>query len=157
MVIQLPNAEFGFPGPLRDRLVTAILNGSKVATTSLELEFRLNGESLPVPGERSIVVDSDNVPVGIIETVSVKVIALGEVRIEHAIDEGEAYQTVSAWRLSHEKFWQSDEMRDEMRDELGDPDFEVDDSTLVVLERFNNLNSLITMTTSSNLIMTCST
>ena len=88
MVIKLENAEFGFPGPLRDRLVTAILNGSKVATTSLELEYRLKGESLPTSGERSIVVDSDNMPVGIIETVSVKVIALGEVGIEHAVDEG---------------------------------------------------------------------
>ncbi|MHB8361621.1 MAG: ASCH domain-containing protein [Thermoplasmataceae archaeon] len=137
-MIQLPNAEFGFPGPLRDRLVTAILNGRKVATTSLELEFRLNGESLPVPGEREIVIDSDNVPVGIIETISVKVIALGKVGIEHAIDEGEDYQTVSAWRLSHEKFWQSDEMREE----LGDPAFEVDDSTLVVLERFKLIKRL---------------
>ncbi len=138
MVIKLENAEFGFPGPLRDRLVTAILNGSKVATTSLELEYRLKGESLPTSGERSIVVDSDNMPVGIIETVSVKVIALGEVGIEHAVDEGEDYQTVSAWRLSHEKFWHSDEMREE----LGDSDFEVDDSTLVVLERFKLVEQL---------------
>lgn len=113
-MIKLRNAEFGFPGPLRDKLVTAILNGSKVATTSLELEFRLNSESLPVPRERSTVVDSDNIPVGIIETVNVKVIPLGEVGIEHAIDEGEDYQTVSAWRLSHEKFWYSDERLEEL-------------------------------------------
>ncbi len=137
-MIKLRNAEFGFPGPLRDKLVTAILNGSKVATTSLELEFRLNGESLPVPGERSTVVDSDNIPVGIIETVNVKVIPLGEVGIEHAIDEGEDYQIVSAWRLSHEKIWYSGEMREE----LGDPDFVVDDSTLVVLERFKLVEKL---------------
>jgi uncharacterized protein YhfF len=95
-------------------LVTAILNGSKVATTSLKLESRLNGESFPVPGKRSIVVDSDNMPVGIIETVSVNVIPLGEVGIEHAIDEGEDYQTVSAWRVSHEKFWYSDERLEEL-------------------------------------------
>ena len=137
-MIKLRNAEFGFPGPLRDKLVTAILNGSKVATTSLELEFRLNSESLPVPRERSTVVDSDNIPVGIIETVNVKVIPLGEVGIEHAIDEGEDYQIVSAWRLSHEKFWYSGEMREE----LGDPDFVVDDSTLVVLERFKLVEKL---------------
>ena len=137
-MIKLRNAEFGFPGPLRDKLVTALLNGSKVATTSLELEFRLNGESLPVPGERSTVVDSDNIPVGIIETVNVKVIPLGEVGIEHAIDEGEDYQIVSAWRLSHEKIWYSGEMREE----LGDPDFVVDDSTLVVLERFKLVEKL---------------
>ena len=68
------------------------------------MDFRLNDESLPVPGERSIVVDFNNVPVGIIETVSVKVIASVEVAIEHAVDEGEGYQTVSAWLLSHEKF-----------------------------------------------------
>jgi hypothetical protein len=29
----LPIAEFGFPGPLRDQLVTAILRGAKTTTT----------------------------------------------------------------------------------------------------------------------------
>jgi hypothetical protein len=31
----LPLAEFGFPGPLRERLVASILRGEKVSTTGL--------------------------------------------------------------------------------------------------------------------------
>jgi hypothetical protein len=36
----LAKAEFVFPGPLRDRLVAAILDGSKTTTTGL-VRFRL--------------------------------------------------------------------------------------------------------------------
>jgi uncharacterized protein YhfF len=31
----LPAFEFGFPGPLRDALVAAVLDGTKTATTAL--------------------------------------------------------------------------------------------------------------------------
>jgi len=49
----LPVAQFAFPGPLRDRLVAAILNGEKTATTSLRLEYNQPGEDLPDVGSRS--------------------------------------------------------------------------------------------------------
>jgi hypothetical protein len=32
---ELPTVEFAFPGPLRDRLVAAILDGTKTSTTGL--------------------------------------------------------------------------------------------------------------------------
>lgn len=38
-VAELPKAEFAFPGPLRDRLVAAVLDGSKTATTGLVAEY----------------------------------------------------------------------------------------------------------------------
>lgn len=47
----LPRAEFAFPGPLRDRLVAAILDGSKTATSSLAEEYERLGERLPVAGD----------------------------------------------------------------------------------------------------------
>lgn len=34
----LPKAEFAFPGPLRDQLVAAILDGTKTSTTSPEID-----------------------------------------------------------------------------------------------------------------------
>ena len=43
----LPIAEFSFPGPLRDRLVDAILDGRKVSTTSPEAEYVNEHASLP--------------------------------------------------------------------------------------------------------------
>ncbi|MFJ2723057.1 ASCH domain-containing protein [Streptomyces sp. NPDC091412] len=128
----LPKAQFAFPGPLRDRLVAAILDGSKTATTGLLAEYEHEGEHLPSVGQRSVVVDSDDRPVAIIEVTDVRVVPLGEVDITHAVDEGEGCTTVEGWRADHEEFWHSEEMRRA----LGDPRFTVHDATPVVLERF---------------------
>ena len=46
----LPVAEFGFPGPLRDQLVAAILDGSKTTTTGLVADYEHEGSLLPGPG-----------------------------------------------------------------------------------------------------------
>jgi len=34
-----PEAEFGFPGPLPDRLVAAVLDGSKTTTSGLVADY----------------------------------------------------------------------------------------------------------------------
>ncbi|MEU8517772.1 ASCH domain-containing protein [Kitasatospora sp. NPDC048722] len=129
----LPKAAFAFPGPLRDRLVAAILDGSKTATTALLADYELHGEPLPCVGRRSAVVDSADRPVAITEVTDVRVVPLGEVGISHARDEGEGHDTVEEWRADHEEFWHSTDMRDA----LGDPGFTVHDTTPVVLERFH--------------------
>jgi uncharacterized protein YhfF len=134
----LPKAEFAFPGPLRDTLVEAILNGRKTSTTGLVAEYEIEREPLPREGERSVVVDSSDRPVAIIETTSVLVVPLADVDLEHAVDEGEGHATVEDWRRDHETFWHSDEMRAA----LGDPTFTVTDSTSVVLERFRLVTRL---------------
>jgi uncharacterized protein YhfF len=112
--------------------VSAVLAGHKVSTTSLRREYELEGSPLPEPGQRSVIVNSENRPVAVIETTCVKVVRLGDVDVSHAIDEGEGYTSVAAWRAGHEGFWHSDEIRRE----LGDPTFTVNDNTLVVLQRF---------------------
>jgi uncharacterized protein YhfF len=43
----LPVAEFGFPGPLRDKLVEAVLSGEKTATTGLLAAYEYEGEAVP--------------------------------------------------------------------------------------------------------------
>nr|WP_297366242.1 ASCH domain-containing protein [Cryobacterium sp.] len=127
----LPIAEFAFPGPLRDRLVAALLTGAKTTTTSTLAEYRVEGEPLPVVGGRQLVVDSQNRPVAVIETAGVRVVRLANVDLDHAIDEGEGYRSVAEWRAGHEAFWHSDAMREH----LGQPSFTVTDDTPVVLER----------------------
>lgn len=134
----LPLTEFAFPGPLRDALVSAVLGGQKVATTSLQHEYDLDATPLPVPGQQSVVVDSNNQPVAVIEITSVAVVLLSGVGNSHAADEGEGFSSVGEWRAAHEKFWQGDEMRQA----LGDPTFTVDDNTPVVLERFRVVERL---------------
>lgn len=128
----LPKAEFAFPGPLRDQLVAAILDGSKISTTGLMVDYEHEGEELPEVGSRSVVVDSADEPVAVIEVTGVRVVPLGEVDLAHAVDEGEGDTTVAGWRANHETFWHSAQMRAA----LDDPEFTVDDSTLAVLERF---------------------
>lgn len=128
----LPKAEFAFPGPLRDRLVAAVLDGSKTSTTELALEYELGDQPLPRIGSRSVLIDSDDRPVAVLEVTSLRVVPLGDVDLTHAHDEGEGYETLAQWRTAHEQFFQSPEMRAE----LDDPGFTVDDSTPVVLERF---------------------
>jgi uncharacterized protein YhfF len=125
-------AEFAFPGPLRDQLVAAILDGSKTTTSGLVADYEHEGESLPQPGERQVVVDSAGQPVTVIEIVAVRVLRLKDVDLAHAIGEGEGYTSVAQWRAGHEIFWHSQEMRDA----LDDPDFTVNDDTLVVAEEF---------------------
>ena len=131
-IIDGPPAYFAFPGPLRDQLVGAILAGAKTSTSSLMADYERDGEALPQVGERSVVMDSRDRPVAVIETTEVRVVRLGDVDLQHAIDEGEGYESVSAWRAGHEDFWHSPEARAE----LGDPAFTVDDDTLMVAERF---------------------
>ncbi|MBM7171867.1 ASCH domain-containing protein [Streptomyces sp. G44] len=128
----LPKAEFAFPGPLRDQLVAAILDGSKTSTTGLAAGYERDGDPLPEAGERAVVVDSADRPVAVIETTEVRVVPLADVDLAHAVDEGEGYTTVAAWRAGHESFWHSAELRAA----LGDETFTVDDGTELVLERF---------------------
>lgn len=137
-IASLPRAEFAFPGPLRDQLVAAILDGSKTSTTGLVVDYEHEGEPLPEAGNRLVVVDSDDRPVGVIEVTGVRVVPLAQVDLAHAVDEGEGYTSVAEWREGHERFWHSEEMRVA----LEDPGFTVDDTTPVILERFRLITDL---------------
>jgi uncharacterized protein YhfF len=128
----LPVAEFGFPGPLRDLLVAAILTGEKTTTSGLVADYEHENDPLPGPGERQVVIDSAGRPVAVIETTAVRVIRLADVDLHHALGEGEGYTSVAEWRAGHEQFWHSAEMREA----LENPDFTVDDDTLVVAQEF---------------------
>ncbi|MFI0904458.1 ASCH domain-containing protein [Streptomyces sioyaensis] len=134
----MPRAEFAFPGPLRDQLVAAILNGSKSSTTGLVVGYEHEGEPLPEVGSRSVVIDSDDRPVAVIEVTGVRVVPLAQVDLAHVVDEGEGHTSVAEWRADHERFWHGEEMRMA----LEDPEFTVDDATPVVLERFRLITDL---------------
>lgn len=132
MTTDLPTYAFAFPGPLRDRLVAAVLNGTKTATTGLLQDYEIDDEPLPVVGARAAVVNSAGRRVAVIEVTDVRVIRLGDVDLDHARDEGEGDDSVAAWRATHEEYWHGADYRDW----LGDPEFTVDDDTEAVLERF---------------------
>lgn len=136
--LDLPLGEFGFPGPLRDRLVAAILAGEKVSTTGLLEEYRREGTPRGSPGDRELVVDSEGRGVAVIETTEVEVRRMGDVDLAFAIDEGEGFETVEDWRDAHVRFFTSPEMTAA----LGDPPVAIDEDTLVVCVRFRVVERL---------------
>lgn len=121
-----------FPGPLRDRLVAAVLSGEKTATTGLLLEYEAEKEELPEVGERSALIDSDGREVAVVEITEVQVLPLRDADLRLALAEGEGYRSVAEWRAGHEDFWHGEEMREA----LGDPGFVVDGDTVLVVEWF---------------------
>jgi uncharacterized protein YhfF len=128
----LPVMEFAFPGPLRDQLVAAVLDGTKTTTSGLVADYEHEGSPLPGPGLRQAVIDSRGDRVAVIETTAVRVLRLGDVDLAHALGEGEGYTSVAEWRDGHEQFWHSPQLREA----LDDPEFTVDDDTLVVAQAF---------------------
>ena len=131
---------FAFPGPLRDELTGLALAGAKTTTAGLFVEMELDGEVMPTPGTREVLLDSNERPVAVIETVECRVARLADVDDRHAVDEGEGYADAAAFRVAHERFWNG--YLDELRTRLGDPTFQLDDDTLVVLQRFRIVERL---------------
>lgn len=127
---ELPRGEFAFPGPLRDALVTAILNGTKTATTSLLDEYPLGYKPQEDEGNLEAVLDSHDNVVFVIRTTEAQVCLLADVSDEHAIAEGEGYADASEWRAGHEQFWRSPEFVEF----IGELD--INDDTQVVCQHF---------------------
>ncbi len=134
----LPLMEFDFPGPLRDKLVAAVLSGAKTSTSGLVLGYERENEPLPEVGQLSAVVDSEGRRVAAIELTDVRIVRLADVDLRHALDEGEDYESVAEWRAVHEKLWHSAAVREE----LGDPDFTVDEDTQVLAQRFRLVHTV---------------
>lgn len=128
----LPVAEFAFPGPVRDRLVSAILDGRKTATTALLASYRHEELPLPEVGRREQVVDSAGRPVAVIEYVEVRVGTRRDVDDAFAAAEGEGFESADEWWESHTAFFS----QPAIREELGDPGFRLTDTTPLVLQRF---------------------
>ena len=129
---QLPEGHFGTPGPLRDKLVAAILNGEKTGTSSLVYEYEACNESLPAVGDCEAVLDSAGNRVCALENTHVVVTTFGSITREQALAEGEGFTGVSDWQRAHREFWESATFRDA----LGSAYQPVTDETLVVYVTF---------------------
>lgn len=129
-ISELPRGEFAFPGPLRDALVTAILDGTKTTTSSLLVEHPRGRNPREDVGTLEAVLDSHDNVVCVIRTTEVQVCRLADVSDEHAIAEGEGYADASEWRAGHEQFWRSPEFVEY----IGELD--INDDTQVVCQRF---------------------
>lgn len=117
---------------MRDRLVASVLAGDKVATSSLLVEYETGGEALPRSGDRSVLVNSSNAAVALVEVTAAEVIRLGDADLQLASDEGEGYGSVREWRDAHEAFWRSEVLPGLP----GSERLQIDDDTRIVVERF---------------------
>ena len=139
-MLGLPAFGFGSPGDLRDRLTALVLDGTKVATASLVVDYIIDGVPLPAAGDRSVVYDTDQRPVAIIETIRIELATIASVSDEFARAEGEGYADATDWRVAHERFWRG--YLEDYRRDLADPLFDLAPSTPVVCEWFRLVERL---------------
>lgn len=93
---------FGVDADLLAHLVAA---GEKTATASAYPLYDLEHDPLPAVGAYSIILDSKDNAVCIIQTRKVTVVPFDEVSAEHAYKEGEGDKSLDYWREVHEKFF----------------------------------------------------
>lgn len=96
---------FGDSPQMADELGQLVVSGKKWATCSLLLEYTHEGESLPEPGQLSIILDGRGEPLCIIETTSVKIQAYNKVDADFAYEEGEGDRSLRYWREAHHRFF----------------------------------------------------
>jgi molybdopterin-guanine dinucleotide biosynthesis protein A len=121
-----PHTAWGFgSGPaMATELGLLVRDGPKRATAGLLSEYR--DEPLPVPGELSVILDGDGVPLCVIRATEVEIRPFGEVDEEFAWTEGEGDRSLAHWRAAHIEFFATQGVA-------------VTDADEVVLERFDLL------------------
>ena len=126
--VEAPYDAWAFGGDDTPELATElgllVRDGPKRATTGLLASYEAEGESLPVVGTYSVILDGAGLPLCIIRTTHVETMPFGEVDAEFAWVEGEGDRSLAYWRAAHERFFEAE----------GTP---VGDDDLVVLERFD--------------------
>lgn len=114
-------------GEKPDLLAKLVLKGKKTATSSAYDLYEIEQEPLPQVGKYSIILDSNDEAVCIIQTTSVYIVAFQDVSEEHAFKEGEGDCSLMYWRQVHEKFF---------KECLQDAGVTFDESMKVVCEEF---------------------
>jgi uncharacterized protein YhfF len=96
---------FGNTPEMADELGSLVQSGVKTATCSLLSEYELDAEPLPQVGDLSIILDGDENPLCIIETVEMEVKPMSEVDEQFAYDEGEGDRSLAYWREAHWRYF----------------------------------------------------
>ena len=110
-----------------DKLAELVYQGIKTATASAYPLYELDGEELPKAGEYSVILDSHENAVCIIQTTKVFLCPFRDVDERQAWKEGEGDRSLSYWRDVHKAFFSA------CMDEVGLP---FEDSMNVVCEEF---------------------
>jgi uncharacterized protein YhfF len=96
--------KFGDSANLSERLIALVRSGKKVATCGALMDFQ-NGEPLPSPGRRDIVLDWNGQPTLVVETIEVVICRFEEVTEAMALAEGED-NSLDGWRAGHREYFE---------------------------------------------------
>ena len=88
-----------------DTLAQLVLHDSKTATCSLQCLYEAEGEPLPREGQYSVVLDSQDQAICILQTTKVYQTPFSEITSDHARKEGEGDRSLAYWRRVHEAFF----------------------------------------------------
>lgn len=114
-------------GCAQDKLAQLTLQGTKTATVSSYPVYKAENEPVPAVGDYSIILDSQNQAVCIIQTTQIDIVPFYQVDEEQAYLEGEGDRTLTYWREVHRTFFES---------EMQSIHQEFTEDMLVVCERF---------------------
>lgn len=103
--IEERNCEAWAFGIEADFLANLVVTGEKTATASAYPLYEIEDEPLPEAGDYSVILDSKDNAVCVIQTTKVYVIPFNEVTEEQAFKEGEGDKSLEYWRAVHEKFF----------------------------------------------------
>jgi uncharacterized protein YhfF len=92
---------FGDSDAMADELGQLVLAGIKRATAGSVSSYESSGKAIPKRGDLSVVLDSKQRALCIIETIQVDVIAFDQVSEEFAATEGEGDGSLAYWREAH--------------------------------------------------------
>ena len=88
-----------------DLLAKLVVEGKKTATASAYPLYEIENEPLPKEGEYSVILDSKDQAVCIIQTTKVYIVPFCEVSASQAFQEGEGDRSLGYWREVHSAFF----------------------------------------------------
>jgi uncharacterized protein YhfF len=95
-------------GDAPDKLAELVLSGEKTATASVAIWYREENEPMPSVDEYSVILNTKNEAVCVIQTTKVTVVPFDQVSAEHAYKEGEGDKSLAYWRAVHEAFFREE-------------------------------------------------
>ncbi|MFJ1627039.1 ASCH domain-containing protein [Marinilactibacillus psychrotolerans] len=95
---------FGDTAEMADELGKLVLQGKKTGTSS-GYDLYAKDETKPYKGQLSIVLDSEDSPICVIENINVETIPFNKVTKEHARKEGEGDLSLEYWKKAHLDFF----------------------------------------------------
>lgn len=88
-----------------DTLAQLVLEGTKTATASAYPLYEAENEALPEAGAYSVILNSRDEAVCVIQIKDVYIVPFNKVTAEHAYKEGEGNRSLEYWRNVHQSFF----------------------------------------------------